>query len=143
MNSQAKTGVTIGDVWEDITKNKSSYTRTKDKDNIICRLTKTRSKIEKTVMCLQIGIEICDLMGWKKNDHMMIFKNKISGTLLKITKSTDNGYKLSEPNKNPCRLNLHMTIEANKKHIMGATKIVHFDMDKNFIIVDYSALLKD
>jgi hypothetical protein len=138
MNTQK---ITLGDVWEDVTKTRKMTNRIKDRDNIVCRMTKTKSGAIK--MVIQIGMEICDLLKWKKGDRIRIMKNKVNGTFLKIISCADNGYTLYEPNAKPCRLNVNCTFDFHKKYVLSHTKIVSFDMDKNSIVIDLSSLINE
>lgn len=140
MNSYNKNTVTIGDVWEEITHPKQHYNRERLKDNIIMRLVKTKSK--SIAANIQIGMDICDLLKWKKGDKMLVMRNKLNGTQLRISKSFDDGYKLVEPNKNPCRMNINLTFTDHPKYMLSLTKEVTFELNKDHIIIDFSNLCR-
>lgn len=141
MNNSNKNNLTIGDAWEDIIVKKQHHNRSKEKDNIIVRM--IRAKSGNIAVSIQIGVEICDLLGWKKADRLHIMRNKLNGTLIKLSKANLEGHKLYEPNVNPCRRNISLTIDFHKKYILENTKLVNFDLEKNYIVIDISNLCNE
>lgn len=138
MNTQ--NNIKLGDVWEELTK-KKTYTRARETDNIIMRCTQAKSG--QIRFSMQIGIDICDIFKWKKGDILSIMRNKLNGTFLKVSKSSLNGLKLTSPTKNAGRLNLWGTFDYHKKYILENTKIVSFELNKDYLIVDLSSLFNE
>lgn len=139
MNTQSK--ITLGDVWEEISKSVHPN-RKKEKDDITCRFSK--NKAGSIRMVFNIGMDICTLMEWKAGDKILLFRNKINGHLVKLSRSPDlHGYTLNTPASNPARMNVSSTLPFHKKYVLMYTKIVNFELDKNSILVDLSSLLQE
>jgi hypothetical protein len=137
MNTQK---ITLGDVWEDISTNRTNN-RQRETDNITCRMIK--NKAGSIRMSINFGIEICTLLGWKKNERLAIFRNRIQGNLLRIKKSAGTGYSLWSPNSNPCRMTVGTTFEFHKKYVLDKTVTINFDMEKDAVIIDISPLMTE
>jgi hypothetical protein len=139
-NTKISHKLTLGDIWEEIVLPRNTHHKSKEKDNVTCRVGVQKSGTLK--ISFGIGHDICDILQWKRGDKITWFRNKLNGTLIKLVK-TEMGYTLCEPNKKSNRMVITPSVESNRRYVLDKTEIVNFDIEKNGLIVDISKLCLD
>jgi len=98
---------------------------------------------KKKVMRISIGTDICDLVGFNKNDRVHIFINKNDRNTLLIKKDVDtqDGYRLNHGQSNSSFMTFSVRYETGESFRLSQTIILDYYLNKeNTLLINLEKL---
>lgn len=90
-------------------------------------------KNKRKVIRISIGIDVCDLIGFNKNDRVHVYINKQDRNILMIKKDSDclDGYLLSLQNDKSSFMTFDFRYETSESFRLSQTIILDYDFNED------------
>lgn len=92
---------------------------------------------KKKVIRISIGLDVCEVLGFNKNDRVHIFINKDDRNLLLIQKdyTSQDGYRLNYGEKNNSFMTFDFRFETSESFRLSQTIILPYDFREDGLLV--------
>lgn len=94
----------------------------------------------KNVMCLSIGVNVCDKMNLKDVTRLNVYIDKNNRNILMVKESQDDGYKLSDRVYRSNFRHFAFRYESEMQFKLSQTTIINHRIENNMLILDIKEL---